>query len=91
MYLFSFIGLLVAVIGTIQLVDLGLKVYVFKGADKYEYVAPKIEGEDVNVEEEKMIQERETVRQRQRQASNSIAMIVVGIPLYLYHWKKLRD
>jgi hypothetical protein len=73
LYLFSFIGLLIAVIGSVQLVDLGLKVYVFKDADKYEYVRPKIEGEQVNYEEEKMIQERETIRQRQRQASTTIS------------------
>lgn len=92
LYLFSFIGLLISVIGTVQLADLGIKVYVFKGADKYEYARPvKIAGEDMNYEEEKMIQERESVRQRQRQASSAIAMILVGFPLYLYHWRKIND
>lgn len=92
LYLFSFIGLLVSVIGTIQLVDLGIKVYVFNNADKYEFTRPvKLEGEQINYEEEKQIQERESIRNRQRQASTALSMILVGFPLYLYHWKKLKD
>lgn len=92
LYLFSFIGLLISVIGSIQLVDLGLKVYVFKGADTYEYSRPvKVEGmEEIDYEEEKAMQERERNRQRQRQASTAIAMLLVGIPLYKYHWKLIQ-
>lgn len=92
LYLFSFIGLLIAVIGTIQLVDLGMKIYVFKGADKYEYTRPvKIAGEpEVNLEEERAIQDRENQRQRQRQVSSALAMLIVGIPLYKYHWSLIK-
>jgi len=90
LYLFSFVGLLVTVVGAVRLVELTLKVYVFQGADRYEYVAPKIEGQIVNPEEERQIAERETVRQRQRELSGSIAMIVVGFPLYFYHWKTIQ-
>jgi hypothetical protein len=28
--------------------------------------------------------------QRQKEASNSLAMILVGLPLYLYHWRIIR-
>ncbi len=28
--------------------------------------------------------------QRQRDASNSLAMILVGLPLFLYHWRIIR-
>lgn len=28
--------------------------------------------------------------QRQREASNNLAMILVGLPLYLYHWRIIR-
>mgnify|MGYP000518812401 CR=1 FL=1 len=94
LYLFSFIGLIITVIGTVQLVDLGIKVYIFKGADKYEYYAPKMigeAGETIDREEEKRIQERESARQRQRQVSTAVSMIIVGLPLYLYHWRKIKD
>lgn len=98
LYLFSFIGLIIAVIGTIQLVDLGLKVYVFKNADIYEYASPvKINpmGEEIaltdkEIEVQRELQTTETKRQRQRQASTAISMLLVGIPLYKYHWKLLK-
>ena len=35
LYVVSFIGLLLIVIGLVRLLDLGLKVYVFKHADYY--------------------------------------------------------
>ena len=33
--------------------------------------------------------ERDVLRQRQRQLSGSISMMVVGVPLYLYHWRTI--
>lgn len=95
LYLFSFIGLLIAVIGTVQIVDLALKLTVFRGADVYEYYPAPLETQaGTNPEEQaeyeaqiKIINEREQVRQRQRQFSTAISMIVVGVPLYLYHWQ----
>lgn len=94
LYLFSLVGLIVVVIGSVRLVDLGLKVYVFGGADKYEfYSGPQVatpEGEKFDFKEQQIIQDRETIRQRQRQLSEAIAMIAVGLPLYLYHWKTVQ-
>lgn len=98
LYLFSFIGLLIAVIGSIQILDLGIKVYIFKGADKYSVpmvskIDPKgvevflTEGEKI---EQQRIQDEETKRQRQVQLSGSLAMLLVGIPLYKYHWRTIQ-
>lgn len=95
LYLFSFVGLIVSVIGAIRLIELGLKVYVFKDADRYEYARPLIpaEGPKVSTEEAKLqeerdkeLQDQETKRQRQREASGALAMLLVGFPLYKYHW-----
>ena len=100
LYLFSFIGLLVSVIGAIQIVDLGIKVYVFKGADRYESypnltkfdpLGKEIKLTDEEISEQKRIQETETQRQRQRQASTALAMLIVGVPLYKYHWKLIKS
>ena len=97
LYLFSFIGLLVVVIGMIQLVNLGLKVYIFKGADEYTYAvpmmeSPKIASDEARFQKEAAINQKiETVRNRQRQFSDAIAMVLVGLPLYLYHWKKIQS
>jgi len=90
LYLFSFVGLLVVVIGSVRLLELGLKVVVFKGADSFEYMAPKIEGEKSDPVLDQARQEKETMRQRQRELSGSMAMIAVGLPLYLYHWKTIQ-
>jgi hypothetical protein len=93
LYLFSSVGLIVATIGAVRLVELGLKVYVFQGADQFDYyTTPAIPAEKsadiqpVDEAKQKQIQETETKRQRQREASGAIAMLLVGLPLYKYHW-----
>lgn len=90
LYLFSFVGLIVVVMGSIRLVTLGLNVYIFKGADQYSFSRPVlVEGEKENtnwIDEQKI----ELIRQRQREFSSSFAMLVIGLPLYLYHWKLIK-
>lgn len=97
LYLFSFIGLLIAVIGSVRLIQLGIKVYIFKGADQYNYlsvpaVAP--DGKTPVSQADRDLQmkqnEVETQRQRQREVSEAVAMLIVGIPLYKYHWKLIQ-
>lgn len=102
LYLFSFVGLLITVIGSIQLVDLGIKTLVFKDADIYiNTYEPVLYGKDgsvnVSTEEAKLIKkERDTAektnneRNKQRQVATSLSMILVGAPLYFYHWKKIQ-
>ena len=96
LYLFSFIGLLIVVIGSIRLVDLGLKVIVFQGADEYTVSRPIIE-KDPTASREATLQEDweatqkiETARNRKREVSSAIAMIIIGLPLYLYHWRRIQ-
>lgn len=89
LYLFSFVGLLIVVIGSIQLVNLGIKTFILKEADIYE-IGPmtKVDGQvNETKEEADARQKREVGRQRQRDLANAVAMIAVGAPLYLYHWK----
>lgn len=89
MYLFSFVGLLIVVIGSIQLVNLGIKTLILKEADIYE-IGPvmKVDGQESETKEEMQArQKREMGRQRQRELANAVAMIMVGAPLYLYHWR----
>lgn len=94
LYLFAFVGLLITVIGGIQLVDLGLKTYVFRVSDysSYPIMAVKDEKGDTiqTVEEQKKQQEADAANQRKRSLSTAISMIVVGVPLYLYHWKTIK-
>lgn len=92
LYLFSFVGLLITVIGSIQLIDLGLKTYVFN-VSEYTYYPEtyKSDGTLVTSQEELIKRnEKEQQDQKKRQLSNSLAMIFVGIPLYLYHWSTIK-
>lgn len=92
LYLFSFVGLLITIIGTVQIVDLTLKTYVFQVTDYSYYPEPiKVEGEPAISREDLEKRNRdEQTNQRKRQMSNSLAMILVGVPVYLYHWKTIK-
>ena len=100
LYLFSFVGLIVFVIGCVRLVDLGLKVIVFKNADMYvsypvvPYKGAGDERTDAQIllenEQQQKSQLEESKRNRQREISSSLAMIIVGAPLYLYHWSSIQ-
>lgn len=100
LYLFSFIGLIIAVIGAIRIFELGLKVYVFKGADQYQMyntVPMKVDpnGKEIQLtqaekDQQKKDADTETTRQREVELSGALAMLIVGIPLYKYHWKLIK-
>lgn len=93
LYLFSFVGLLITVIGSISILDLTLKTYVFRVDETSYYPEPITpEGKEPAVSREEMEarQKAESANQRKRQLSNSLAMIMVGTPLYLYHWKTIK-
>lgn len=93
LYLFAFVGLLTVVIGSVQLVNLGLRYFVFPDSDKYEYTAPVSPDGANNTQDDKIMKDnatRDQKRNRERDLTNSLAMIVVGLPLYLYHWKTIQ-
>lgn len=90
LYLFSAIGLVVAIIGTVRLVDLGMKVLVFGGADDYAFVAPVTEEGVKPPTMDERAQKKELSNQRKRTISESLAMLIVGIPVYLYHWQTIK-
>lgn len=85
LYLFAFIGLLVVIIGSVQIVDLALKTYVFKVSEYSYYSDPTLTTPEM---EKRNLQDQ--ADQRKRQVSNSLAMILVGAPVYLYHWGTIK-
>lgn len=100
LYLFSLIGLVLITIGCVRLVGLALKSYIFTKADVYyEYpMARPIKSaliEEIRTEEFQQpskdeidaYQEKQKAANRQREAAESLAFIIVGLPLYWYHWK----
>jgi len=103
LYTFSLVGLVLVVIGGVRLVGLGLKTFVFTKADVYyEYpmvrpvkVMPTPEGkteefQQPSKEEVEEYQRNQKISNRQREAAESLAMIIVGLPLYLYHWRMVK-
>ena len=92
LYLFAAIGLITIIVGTVRLVDLGLKVYVFKNSDKFEIYSAKLPNGQLEIStgEQQIRQDRETERNRQRELASALAMLVVGLPVYLYHWKTIQ-
>lgn len=102
LYIASLLGLVIIVIGAVQLVNLGLKTWIFTKADNEFYFASCYEPKPVPVREgeqsiqmskeecEKQQAEQRTAR-KQGEAARSIAFILVGIPVYLYHWRKIKN
>lgn len=104
LYLFALIGLSLVSIGGVRLVGLGLKTYVFTKADVYyEYPAPRplkiasvIEGGAVEESQRptqgelEEYQAKQQSTNRQREAAEALAFIIVGAPLYLYHWSVIK-
>jgi hypothetical protein len=92
LYLFAFVGLLITTIGSIQLVDLSLKNYVLKVSEYSYYSEPiTVDGKQtVSKEEMDKRNKIEQSNQRKRQLSISLSMILIGVPLYLYHWKTIK-
>src|SRR5687767_9272067 len=101
LYIFASVGLVLSIIGLVSLLNLGLRSYVFTKADYPCYRpypaelsmakdpnAPELtpaEKDKLNAEAQKQCEEQR-VSEKQRSASFAIAMLIVGIPLYTYHW-----
>ena len=101
LYMVSLISLVILVIASIMLINLALKTYIFPKADDNYYTAycPSI-AEKIPEGEESISQPRECTddqyakdqrsAQKQRDASQALAMILVATPVFLYHWKLAR-
>lgn len=129
LYLFALVGLVMLTIGAVQLVQLGLKTWVFPQADApLRYPTPLpitgkpggltqqefaeaikacqkncqltkaqqefLAGWQKDYQEFKARQEEfpqiNRTQDRQRQATNALGFILVGLPLYWYHWRVIK-
>ena len=100
LYLTSLIGLVLVLIGAVQLINLGLKAYIFTKADNIYYFGacqPTVVGPDAKTiptfdqDECERQQKEQRSAQRQSDAARSIAFIIVGAPVWLYHWSKVKN
>jgi len=90
LYLFAFVGLLITIIGSIQLVDLGMKTYIFQVTDYPFYPDPNSENTKQQQENYQKEFQKEQENQRKRQMSTAFSMIIVGAPVYFYHWRTIK-
>lgn len=102
----SLISLIILVIAGIILINLGLKTWVFTKADTDYYYSPQpicalpvgadkstlpLECNDPDYEAKQQAQEKENrAAQKQRDASQAVAMILVASPVFYYHWRLAR-
>ncbi len=99
LYLVSLISLVILVIASIILINLALKTWVFPKADQNYYgycpvIAEKTpEGEEISQPRECTDDEYardQRSAQKQRDAAQALAMIIVAAPVFYYHWKLAR-
>ncbi|MBI4363355.1 MAG: hypothetical protein HY545_00720 [Candidatus Doudnabacteria bacterium] len=106
LYLFAVVGLVLIIIGSVSLINLGLKTWIFTKADDAmcyygpRYAAPMKENGTAGQTQEELDRQRaederyckEVTRpaQKQTQAALAIAQLIVGVPLFGYHWMLIR-
>jgi hypothetical protein len=103
LYIVVLIGIVLVVIGSVRLVDIGLKTYIFTRAEQWPVYPParrivpltEENGQEVNYQEPSPEEQAEYTRaqsitRRQGEAAGSLAMVIIGLPLYLYHWSILK-
>lgn len=123
LYLFALIGLILMVIAGVQIINLGLKVFIFTQIEKqdssYQKMSPcgpfsqekvaslSVATTPVQLTEDEKVQmknwlanykiweeEQKTIdpitANRQRTASDALAMLIIGLPLYFYHWRVIK-
>lgn len=97
LYLVSVISLVIAVVGAIMLINLVLKTWIFKKADLNYYstscaVPAPQDGKSTGCDpaslalQQKQADDNRT-SQRQQQAAQAIAMIVIATPVWWGHWR----
>jgi hypothetical protein len=101
LYAVSLIALVIMVIASITLINLALKTWVFTKADidyykpvpcdqRMSVADPNIKQPVCNYEQELKDNEDRRSGDKQREVSNSLAMLIVAIPVFYYHWKLAR-
>jgi hypothetical protein len=99
LYLVSVIALVIMVIGGIMLLNMALKTWVFTKADKDIYAYPRCaemavapDGSQTKApvcdeKEEQRRAEESRAAQKQRDAAQATAMILVASPVWFFHWR----
>lgn len=99
LYLVSLVSLVILIIAGIMLINMALKTWVFPKADQgYEAYCPTAvekapDGTTISQPREctdEQYAKDQRAAQKQRDAAQALAMIIVATPVFLYHWKLAR-
>ena len=101
LYLVSIISLIIIVVASIMLINMALKTWVFTKADTNFYMHECFPGKPVEntaeaecTAEEKAAQEKinadNRAAQKQRDAAQSVSMLLVAVPVWFFHWRMAR-
>lgn len=105
-YLVSFVALMMIAISSGNLISAALRAYVFTKADLYSSYYPAAECDPMvkapeikklsatecatQQEQAKKRDEENRIANLQRSATTSISFIVIGLPLFILHWRVAR-
>jgi len=102
-YLVSFVALMMTVFSLADIINITLKTYIFTKADNINYypttpcvVTPNTSTTKDNSDcikeqaENQKINDDNKIAQREQDVVRDISFIVVGIPLFIFHWKVIR-
>lgn len=99
LYLVSLISLVIIVIASIMLINLAIKTWIFPKADMnyFGYCPSVVEttadsktvSQPRECTDEQYAQDMRTA-QKQQDAAQALAMIIVAVPIFYYHWKLAR-
>lgn len=121
LYLFSLVGLVLLIIGSVGFLNMGLKAFVFTAAENEERLwrmeppmyyersideveslkasenlsEEQLESVDMWLEDYERWQQMQddvdpVIASRHRNAAMDLALLLVGLPLFLFHWLTIR-
>lgn len=99
-YIVTLIGLLMIILPTADLINLGLRTWVFPKVEEAEYAIyphpvgpPGTERQETVAEQDARIQKEQAYSKlqrrahRQRDAIRDISFLIVGLPLFIFHFR----
>jgi len=92
LYVFACLGLVLLTIGLIGFLNMGLKAFVFTKAEdeqkmyRVQPLVKELDGEETT----EIVEVDYVASRRHRDASMNLALIIIGLPLYLYHWAVIK-
>lgn len=100
LYVVSLVALIMLIIAAVTLINMGLKV-ALHAEDNYGYptcmaIAPAPDSKTTAVcdqaeqQREEEARKKQQTQQRKSDVAHSLAMIIVGVPVFWYHWKLAR-